>query len=82
MLAISESTVVDRVAEDFQETWDMAEEVTQLELAEMVERDRRRKLKKHESEVQGRAEAASRRSQAGRRSSSESVDEDGGETQL
>ena len=82
LLKVYESIIVDKVAADFQETWEVAEEVTPSELQEMVERDRKRKLKKHEKEVQGRAVAASRSSQVGRRSSSESVDEDGGETQL
>ena len=74
LLKIYESIIVDKIAADFEETWNIAEEVTQQGIDEMMERDRRRKLKKHEKEVQGRAKA-SRNSRSARRSPSESADQ-------
>ena len=82
MLKISESAIVDKVTDDFQETWDMAEVVAPEMILEMIERDQKRKLKKHEQQVQDREKPTSRNSQPGRRPSSESLDGEASETLL
>ena len=82
LVKISESAIVDKVANDFQETWEMAEEVAPEMILEMIERDQKRKLKRHERQVQDREKPMSRNRRSGRRSSSESVDDEASETLL
>ena len=82
LLKISESAIVDKVTNDFQETWEMAEEVAPEMILEMIERDQKRKLKKHERQVQDREKPMSKNSRSGRRSSSESLDGEASETLL